>query len=255
MPIKHEIKAKCKNKLVWNEQGSSSLLTIIILFSISFTVFGFIQVRAKKDLDKLISNGLEENKLLVSRAIAYQADCNSIDFSTSCPGSSSLGLDDRRGNSLISNSGTKVGDWDVRVRCNSGVYQVELARLKSNGDFKVNSLTRQEYSWEVMDTLKNLCFRDRQVIPASPCYGTQGGVGAGHTQLPPHLLTVCQTMSPPGGFCNPSYYHGSYTYCPNNIGNYPGCPSGYQPELNYIDRFGWGGIDFTKMTVCVKTVN
>ncbi|MFK7824184.1 MAG: hypothetical protein AB8G05_08505 [Oligoflexales bacterium] len=242
------------------EAGVASLLTVIILFGVTFSIFSFLSLQSDRQLKQLLREELKVDKLLVNRALAFQANCAAISSFT-CSGAGPLKVDDIKGNDLIVNSGNKkIGKWNTRIRCVSDEYEVQVARLKSPGVFETDPFTNQPDSWESIGNLESLCVRERQVIAGTPCYGadTGGLIGSavGRTVLPAEVLAACNSTSPPCQFkgkpSDPLIKHGGFTYCPDSLESFPTCPAGFHAELEYVDRYGWGGIDYTKFTICIQ---
>ena len=89
--------------------------------------------------------------------------------------------------------------------------------------------------------LKDACSllgSDVLLLKSDPCFGAIQGLGA----LPPEVATASA--------CTTCKYAGKY--CTEAQRDFPKCPTDYQSVFRYVDRYGWGGIDMTKYTVCSK---
>ena len=71
---------------------------------------------------------------------------------------------------------------------------------------------------------------------ANTCYGAVEGTGP----MPADLAAQCNGCV----FMD--------LYCADNQIAFPECPQGFKKTYNYIDRYGWGGIDLSKYTLCEK---
>jgi hypothetical protein len=68
----------------------------------------------------------------------------------------------------------------------------------------------------------------------TPCYGGEEGIDP----LPDKLDDICDDCI------------FKSRYCADEQRSFPDCPEGYAGFYRYVDRYGWGGIDYTKYTIC-----
>ena len=262
-----------------NESGMASILTVMILFAITSTIVGMMRTQTLRDLNMVRNDELKVDKLIINHSLRFQAACPAAGgFSCTTAGDSAsegLQLNDKDGNTLIRNSNsnvqqTRIGGWNVRIRCDGSQYQVQAARCRrgngGNGynctEFVKNPLTKLEDVWQEIGTLENLCgSTQRLVVYSAPCFG--GNVDGLRSAIPSAIqcnyLPLGAIINPDNaihnGMCffgSPGHAHGGQTYCPENVVPYPDCPGGFNPTLRGTDRYGWGGLDLTKFTVCER---
>lgn len=229
-----------------NEAGFTSIKTIIILFFVSMASFTWQNNRTQNNLRSVLQLELEVDEIHLQAAIANKANCNGVDFS-SCTVGDFLELEDKEGATLLADTGnSKIGKWNARVQCENvdgaTEWWVSLARLTADSSFKKNPETDQPDSWEKAGTLKDFCNANvevRLLVASEPCYGGQEG----DSLLPEPQAIAC-------GSCG---FKDKYKFCSNDQREFPSCPAGFQNEIEYIDRYGWGGIDFTKNVICIQT--
>ena len=147
--------------------------------------------------------------------------------------------------------------------------QVQTSRRKNTtSSFLENPLSKIPDSWRNLDSLENLCTNERIVLHHLGCYGGvtyyYPGYYLGHIQPPLKIKLACYMTFPSCSYSAPmppNLYHQGYSYCPsinprstnpNEFLEYPTCPAGFIPELKFIDRYGWGGSELSKVTVCLR---
>ena len=151
------------------EKGAASLLSVLVIFGVTFTVLGFVGLRTDNDLKKIRHQELQVSKQLVSRVLAFEADCSTTTFT--CAANTYAALSDKDGELVIAgdSNGTQIGEWNVRLACVGPEYQVQIARLSTSSasGFMDDPLTKQPMAWKELvknnSSLKQRCGRERQV--------------------------------------------------------------------------------------------
>lgn len=226
-----------------NREGGFSALLVVFILATGFLALKLVNDRTVQEMKALASQSLIIDRLKAKSLIRSNFDCASYDFTQSCTLGEEIALTDTYDAVFVKKDGsTRAGEWNIKVECKNAAHPepiVLLARLDEKGQYRKDPLTGKVQDWSNLTTLKSFCeesTNDSLLLKSSPpCYGLTEGMGA----LPSLLASGC------GSFC-------AYAYCMDEQRDFPACPSGYHIASTYIDRFGWGGIDFTKYSICLK---
>lgn len=221
------------------------MLIVILLVVASFFSLGYLSQQASRELDAELHNELNADKDLVRSSVRWNSRCTAA-VRRSCKIGDTLPLYDRKGGVFIDQTGnTKIGKWNVRLACDRDkklgrVYHVQVARKAQDGEFLEDPLTKHTLEWSSLFPMRESCeggVSKTDVVLRNDCYGNL----TGRDPVPADLLPHCPGCPGSANF-----------YCSDDQVSFPACPSGYRVGIRYIDRFGWGGVDLTKITVCKK---
>jgi hypothetical protein len=230
-----------------NQSGFSSLLVVFAILGACLLALKYVGHRAEQEMRAEAHREWTVDRLKVKAALKGQSDCRTINFEAPCPAGDSLSLQKKSGGVLVAADGsTKIGRWNVRIECaakSPAAWWVMVAMRNGTNAFHKDPLTRKTLGWSELVSLKDVCGSgsgDMVLQKSQPCYG---GI-QGAESLPPEIIALsgCRDAS-----CK---YHN--LYCGDNQREFPDCPEDYQSTFRYVDRYGWGGIDFTKYTVCTR---
>ncbi|HYX34499.1 MAG TPA: hypothetical protein VE954_15450 [Oligoflexus sp.] len=228
-----------------SQTGSSGLLVVIALLGASLLGLQFVGHRSEQEMRAESHREWRVDKLKVKSALQSQSNCSAVNFTSACAVGTTLALPNKSGGVLVAaNGSTKIGRWNVKIECkakSTTEYWVTAAALDASNTFIKDPLTQKPMAWSDLMPLQDACgsgSADIVLEKSSPCYGTAQGTGP----LPAELATA-------SGCVNCKYLG---HYCSDTQRAFPSCPDGYQGIFRYVDRYGWGGIDFTKYTICSK---
>ncbi|WP_141735568.1 hypothetical protein [Oligoflexus tunisiensis] len=230
-----------------SQSGFSGLLLVFAILGACLLGLKYVGHRAEQEMRAEAHREWTVDKLKIKAALKGQSDCKAINFETPCTVGTNIPLQKKSGGVLVAADGsTKIGRWNVQIECaakSPAAYWVMVAVRDGANAFHKDPLTRKPLGWSELVSLKDVCgtgSADIVLQKSQPCYG---GI-QGTAPLPPEIVSLsgCSDAS-----CK---YHN--LYCGDNQRVFPDCPVDYQSTFRYVDRYGWGGIDFTKYTICTK---
>lgn len=232
-----------------NQSGSVAMITLMLIVGVSLFYFGQLASKSQNVLNQGFHDSLIAEKNQIKARIKYAASCE-VAIPLTCTGDQKLSLKSKTGNTLVSADGLqKIGHWNVKVQCKSPSsegFWIFAARLDAKLQATKDPLTGKLLDWTPVAKLARDC--DGASVPErklvhNTCYGTITGTHS----LPPEIAKLCANV--PGTDLGCTF---SGKYCGDQQIDYPPCEPGYHSLYRYMDRFGWGGIDISKFTMCEK---
>lgn len=228
-----------------SQSGSAAVLIILLLVAASVLSLGYLSQQASREYDAELQGELNADKNLVRSSLRWKMRCNA-EVLRSCSLGDRIKLYDRQGKLFIDDTGTStIGKWNVRIACDRHkefglIFHAQVARMDSSGTFLDDPLTKNKLNWRSIFPMRDICEgggSDTDVVLRNDCYGNLSG----RDPVSGDLLRFCPRC--------PSFRN---FYCADDQINFPTCPTGFRVGVRYVDRYGWGGIDMTKITVCRK---
>lgn len=227
-------------RLHQNQSGFISLPIVMGLVGLLLLVMHSTYKRAQDELAREYHKELMTDKFEVLSALRYAKVCEAVP--KSCSAGQRLDLFDKQGREIVNRDGThKISRWNVKVEClanKSNQYWVYVARLNGT-EFLKDPLTGQLLQWKEISDLSSACgsaLPNDTLFLRNDCYG---GIEGG-TTVPSSFAALC------GKACL------TKKYCSDNQVTFPQCPPGQRIVSRYLDRYGWGGVDLSKYTLCMK---
>jgi hypothetical protein len=229
-----------------DQSGFSALLIVTALLGASLLGLKYMQHRTELELRAEAHQDWIVDKLKVKSSLRSQSDCQLINLNSGCTIGNTIALPKQSGGILVAaNGSTKIGRWNVKVEClakTPPAYGVLVGSPAGGNGFHKDPLTQKPLVWTKLMSLTEACGSTGAatlLAKSAPCYGAQQGV----EPLPPEV--TAQTG------CTGSCLFAGH-YCGDAQRDFPSCPPDYQSTFRYVDRYGWGGIDMTKYTICTK---
>lgn len=224
-----------------SEEGASTFVLMLGVVGVSLVVFSLLAQRAQNELNLTLHRDIQGDKPAVLKAFEHLAACPSNP--PACSVGDRLEIKNKPGKIMVNRDGSsRIGRWNVRVDCQAGgsqKYAVMISRMSPNGEVLADPLTKRPMKWEKLANLDDACTvqkPEETKLMAAICYGALDG----KESLPPAEARDCGECQ----FKN--------KYCGDNQVPFPSCEAGFVPVFRYSDRYGWGGIDLTKYTLCRK---
>lgn len=232
--------------MIPSQQGSAALIVVFGVIASALAGIQYLGQRTEKEYRAETRQEIMIDKLKVKSSLRANADCSLIDFSAPCSPGSTYAVPRISGGILVAADGsTVIGKWNVKIECLAKVpnaFWITVAKPDGKGGFHPDPLTQQALTWKEMITLEEVCSTNGPgflLQAGQPCYGASEGTNP----IPPEISTQLGCSS------NCTYAN---SYCPDTQRDYPVCPNGYQTVFRYVDRFGWGAVDFAKYTLCSR---
>ena len=225
------------------EQGSAPLIAVLMMLGICFILTSFLSNQTINEYDAELHQDLNVDRIYVKSAIRSGSNC-STEAEKACVLGQRVKIFTKAGVELVNDKGTsRIGKWNVKVECFQKKAKLEffvfLSRLDSGGQILNDPLTKKPLDSIELSSLKDICPSsavDPPKLFGNTCFGFESGTAP----LPDSVNKICNGCK----FTN--------RYCGDNQVPFPICPTGFQRTFHYIDRYGWGGIDLTKYTLCKK---
>lgn len=227
-----------------SEEGAITFVFMLGVVGVSFVIFSTLTQRSQNEFNLASHRDIQSDKEQVLKAFQNIADCPANP--PPCAANDHLEIKDKTGKMMVARDGmSRIGRWNVRIDCMSGSkdkpadYGVMIGRFSPSGEVLNDPLTKKPMSFKKMSSLIEACSlgkSDDTKLLSNICYGAING----KEKLPSGEAKDCGECQ----FKN--------TYCGDNQVPFPTCPEGYIPTFRYSDRYGWGGIDLTKYTLCRK---
>jgi hypothetical protein len=215
-----------------------------MMFGACLLSAAFLHHRSVNEMAAQEKDDLNAYKLYARTALRAKLDCRAPVF-TPCVAGSTIQLLDRAGKELVATAGTtKIGKWNVKAQCLTKTqteFWIMLARPDGAGGFRKDPLSGAPLGWTEAVALSALCQGgdapgSTTIVRSAPCYASVEG----SSPLPAVPKNVCKGCSIEN------------TYCGDDQREFPLCPAGYKSFFHYSDRYGWGGVDLSKYTLCRK---